>query len=505
MGASNHFKKNQHKYILLAIFLLTLSIRLYFAFQSPYFEYDSYQDLRQIEHVKQTFAPLIHDDLSYSGRVIITTPLYYYLIALFNLIMPITLIGKILPNLIISMLVFIIYLISYQLTKNKNISLFTCFISIFVPIFFSSTLFTLSAQPIAILLILMCFYCLMRINESEKYVNLFLIIAILLPLIHGSSLLLVAGLLFYLFLIKIEGFNLKKSEIEIITFSIFFIAWTLFLIFKKAILVHGPSIIWQNLPSEILSLKFTAIDIIKYIYYIGIIPLIFGIWSVYRLVFKQRDINSFKFISFLLTIFLLLFLRLLDPVVGISYIGLILIILSSKIFLEASQYIEKTKAARFKKWIFVIILIAFISTSFASTVNLTNQNIEELPQEHEIDMFRWLNPTMKDDEVLLAGIKYGHIINYYSEKRNVFDNNFLYIEKPGNILKDVKRIYQTSFEVEAVRLINKYNINYILITPQEGYDYDIEDLSYGSDEDCFKLIYNRNNIKIYKFLNCKTT
>jgi len=344
----------------------------------------------------------------------------------------------------------------------------------------------------------------MRINDSERFVNLFLIIIILLPLVHGTSLLLVVGLLFYLFLTKIEGFNIKKSETEIILFSTFFIAWTLFLIFKKAILMHGPAVIWQNLPESILNLKFATTNILNYFNYIGIIPLIFGIWSVHRHVIKTRDIDSYKLISFVVSIFLLLILKLVEPTLALSYIGIILVIISSKIFLHISEYIKKTKAPRFRFFIFSFIIFLFIFTSLITTIDLSEGKITNLPSQNEINALEWLKTQGKEGEVVLASLKYGHAINYVAKKRNVFDNNFISMDNVETKMKDVKYLYHSKSLIEVVRLINKYDIKYIILSKQEKKDYKIEDLSYKNNHICFKLIYDKDQIKIYEFLDCDT-
>tara|TARA_Y100000034_G_scaffold46605_1_gene57291 strand:+ start:5453 stop:6796 length:1344 start_codon:yes stop_codon:yes gene_type:complete len=447
----------------------------------------------------------MYDSLSYSGRTIISTPLYYYVLALLNLFLPLSIVGKLVPNILISLLTIVVYLTSYQLTKNKNISLLTAFISTLIPIFFSSSVFTLSSAPIIILLIFTCLYCLMRIHESEKYINYFLIIAIILPMIHGTALLLIIGLLFYIFFTKIEGLNIKKSETEIILFSTFFISWTLFLVYKKAILLHGHTIIWSNLPSNILNTTFTTLNILKYISYIGIIPLIFGIWSIFKYVFKHKEINSYKLISFTIAIFFLLIFKLITPILAVSYLSLTLIILSSKIFLHLSNYIDKTKAVKFKKLIFSSIIIIFLLTSLIPTINLTNSELGTLPSDNDLNVLNWITRTTEKDDTILAGLRYGHAINSFSNRKTVLDNNFLYIKNANTIFNDVDRIYQTNSEIEAIKLINKHNIQYILLTEHDKIHYNIEDLHYANNDACFQVVYEKNNAKVYKFLNCKTT
>ena len=64
----------------------------------------------------------------------------------------------------------------------------------------------------------------------------------------------------------------------------------------------------------------------------------------------------------------------------------------------------------------------------------------------------------------------------------------------------MERIYTTLYKVEAVRLLNKYDINYIVLSDYVCDNYNINELKYATD-DCFKLVYNES-VKIYSSL-CK--
>ena len=85
--------KNAVTYVLLGlIFLITVGARLYMAFSVPHFEPEAYFTLRNVENIRHHYIPLFKDELSYGGRTLIFDPLYYYLLALFHLFMPIELV-----------------------------------------------------------------------------------------------------------------------------------------------------------------------------------------------------------------------------------------------------------------------------------------------------------------------------------------------------------------------------------------------------------------------------
>ena len=75
--------RKEFTYVLLAIVVaLTLTVRLYFAFSTPYFSDDtSYYQLRQIEAIQQQFIPKFYDPLSFGGRLFLFSPLFHYLFA----------------------------------------------------------------------------------------------------------------------------------------------------------------------------------------------------------------------------------------------------------------------------------------------------------------------------------------------------------------------------------------------------------------------------------------
>jgi len=116
--------KNRWALIIL-IYLITLSLRLFFAYDVPNFTGDeSYFTIRQIEHIKDTGLPLVDDDQSMGGRAHIISPFYYYLLAFFNLFLPIELVGKLIPNILSNCVIILSYFIALELTKNSKVAFF---------------------------------------------------------------------------------------------------------------------------------------------------------------------------------------------------------------------------------------------------------------------------------------------------------------------------------------------------------------------------------------------
>jgi hypothetical protein len=181
--------------------------------------------------------------------------------------------------------------------------------------------------------------------------------------VHPLVLLFCIGLFFYLFFIVIEGLEQDKAELEISLFSIFFVLWAQFLLYKKLFLFHGVGVIWQNIPRSLLSGHFASINAVEAIYMVGIIPLIYGTYIIFRYLFKEKRKDIYLLISFALSTGLLLWQRLIEFRVGLMFFGLILALLFSQYFKLFIHYLKQTRVSRFSYLFIVIFVIAFFITS----------------------------------------------------------------------------------------------------------------------------------------------
>jgi hypothetical protein len=104
--------------------------------------------------------------------------------ALVTILVPSILVFKILPNIFAAGLVFVVYLISKKLTNSIPISLFSAFVSGFIPSFVAQTVNTISAYTLAIPLMFLMIYFIMNMSEM-KYVKYFALLIFILPF-HDS-------------------------------------------------------------------------------------------------------------------------------------------------------------------------------------------------------------------------------------------------------------------------------------------------------------------------------
>ncbi len=491
--------KIKKEYIfLILIFLLTLGIRLYYTFQTPYFDTEAYSIIREVDHIQKAITPLFKDDLSYGGRNLIFPPYYYYIIFFFKIILGSFLTFKLIPNIFASLLIFVVYMLSFNITKDYKASLFASFLSGFIPIFFYETITNISVYTLIVPLTFFTLFCFIKISENKKYVIYFITSLALLRLSHPSAILLVFVLLLYLLVVRLEGLRYSREELELIIFSTFIMVWSLFIVFKKPLLVHGPYVIWQNIPAQVLYQYFSEFNILEAIYNIGIVPFVFGIYIIYNFTLRKKDKKMYLLVSFAISMLILLWLKLIQLKIGLIFLSVILTILFAKFFLFFFAYLEKTKFYKFKSVIYILLFFLIIMTSFLPSIASAKKSIEESVNSNEVRALEWIKGNTEKDSVILSTVEEGYLITSIAERKNVADPNFLLIEDAEQRVKDIEQMYVTIFETESINLLNKYGINYIYFSGRAKKQFGIQEIKY-IDEKCFELVYD-NKVKIYKSL-----
>ncbi len=480
------------EYLVLLLFAVTLAIRLYFAFKSQYFDYDSYFDLRQIEHISQTGLPIFSDALSYGGKLVLFSPFFHYLIAFFTLFMPVSLAAKIVPNVLISLIVPIVYLISMEITKNKNAALITTAFAMFIPAL-STTIYSVKNTALMLPLIFFTYYCLIRIDK-KLYLNLFLVFTLLSALTSPLSIILIFAFWLHLLILKIEQAKEKRTAFEAVIFSSFLILLIQFMIYKKAILMHGFSALMQNVPKELLSSYFSQITIIDAIAMMGLVPFILGLYEIYNFSTARKEYHVGAIISFVVCTAFLLFFKLLELNVGIMFLGVGLTIISCVSFKTFFNYLQKTHFSDFAKYAAIVILFLFLLTSVKSSIFGLGTN--EGVSENQFSALEWIKENVNANATFASGVEEGYLITAIAGKKNIMDKNFLMEEDVETKYADLKTIFTTKYETTAIELLQKYKADYIFLSPNTKNEFKIDNLLY-INERCFDLVYDKV-VQVYK-------
>lgn len=485
--------------ILALIFILVLGTRLFFVMQQKGFDYDAYNTLRQAEHIKETGVPLFNDPLSYSGRVFVFPPLFYYLLAGFSFLMPLELAAKIVPSLAFASLVIVVYFISKHLTKNKTAALIASFFSGFVPIFYN-TLGQISVYSLSLPMIFLLSYTFLRIDE-KRFATISIILIILLLLTHTSVLIILTSFIIYFVILKLEKQELNKKELEVAFFLFFLTIWFNLLLYKKAFFIHGIRFIWQNIPAPLLSSYFEDISFLGVISAVGVLPLLLGVYTIYHVFFKTKNQAATLYISFAFISFIMLWFKLIPFKIGLLFLSLNLIILSAYAVKIILVSISKTKTPWLSNVIVLAIIVLFVLSSLAPFVMTIKSETSNNPSLADINALEWIKNNTRGGAVVLGRADEGFLINYAAQRKNVADNNFLFIKNIDQRYNDINLLFTLRLKSEAVRLLNDYKIDYIFLSTQSMKEYNITRLFYA-DQDCFDIVYRKGAI-VYKFLRCE--
>jgi len=464
--------KINKNHLLVLIFLAVFMFNLYISFSFNYFfDSTSYFNLRVIEHIANTGLPLLHDPLGYSGIDLVIPQLFHYLVGIFFFI---PFYFKIIPALFASSIIFVVYLLSKEITKNENVSLLTAFLSGFVPIYFIRTVNNISVYSLMVPLMFLLFYFLIKI-EQKKYLKLFLLFSFLLPFIGASSLLFVFSLVFYVILSVTENIKINKLKKEAILFSFFVVLLINLVLFKKAFFIQGFDVIYGNVPSAVLANYFSLFDVFSSIYLIGIFSFFFGIVGVYYGL-REKRILVILLVSLILSTLLLLFLKLININIGLLFLAMGLTVISSLALHKFFIYLERTKLSNFKNYFMVLFVLLVVVLAVLPSY-YSSQNVRNL------EVFEWMEDNLEEGSVVLAPPGYGHYVTSLANKKNVMDSNFLLVNDADDRFNSVSIIYNTWSETKALELLREYDVNYIYVDDISKYD-----LTFLDNEKCFEEI-----------------
>jgi len=474
--------KRNHK-ILALIFLLVLLIRIYFIFQAPYFDNSGYLVKRYTENILENGKPVLFDQLSYNGRETLYSPLWHYILAFFSLFLG-EIAFKLMPNIFISLLVFVIYLLSKKIIDNDELAFFIALMSGVVPIIFVNTLISISVYSLVIPLMFYLLYLFMDIDE--KKVIRFVILSFFLSLLHPVSMLFSLSLLVYYIMCSSENLEIENLKKEVMVFNFISTFFIQFLIYKKAFLEYGIGVIWSNVPAQIIS-NYFSFDILNFLYNAGALTFIFGLVGIIYGIIRKKD-KILLLSGLALATLILLWLRLIELKTGLMFLSIALVIASAFTLNLFLVYLGKTKIPYYRlSFVFIVLSLIVLSLAVPSFVFASKYAKENIPSDYEVLVFNWIRENALPDVTVLSPLGKGHYISGIAGKRTVIDDNFLLAPSTTERYQDVEKIYQTSSEFEALELIHKYNIDYIFIPIDTELKYG--KIKWIDDENCFRGIF----------------
>lgn len=471
---------------LTTVVLLVIIARILLAFQTPTLSNDAYLDARHIQHILETGLPLTHDILSWNGTTFTGGTLWHYLLALFSIFLPITIVLKTIPNIFASLLAIPIYLLIYN-GKNQPIALTLALAASFIPIYLTHTLHA-SVHALAIPLFFWTLYCWLKLPK-KKYAYLAVGSIVVYSFIHPSILILILSMILFIAFCRIEKIKTTKADLELLLFSLAFALWAQFLLYKPALVEHGLHIFWLNIPPALLNTHFTQFNIFELFWYVGFFPVFAGSYVLYKQIFRETQRPLYALFSIIVIVSGMLWLKIIELTFGLMLLGIALTLLLPPALNLFKQYMQKTKVARLERLFTTLILITLLITTIPPAI-VTAYSENTTITAHELDALKWIKHNTPQDATILAPVGLGHAITSLAQRKNVIDNNFLLHEDAQERFHDTERVYQSVLETEVVGLLDQYDATHIL-TPH-GARTQVFDQS-----PCFTRVYD-NGTRIYE-------
>ncbi len=494
-------KKHQITYLyLFVIFLFVFLFRIYFSLTINTFNDDvTYFHERSVQYILENKLPMSYDSLSYGGKGNAYPFVYHYLLAFFSLLFPLDIVLKVIPEILLSLLVVVVFFIAKELTNDNKSALLSALMAGFVPLFIRDTLNKASIFSLFLLVLLYLFYCLLKVKNDNKYVIQIIILSILLPLIYPSFIVYLTALLFYVLVSLSEDVEISRIRKEIMLFSFFLVFVAGFFYYKNIIFEYGIDFLRLGTPQRLFLDYFQSLNPFILAFYVGIIPLIFGAFGIYFGLQKTNKKELFIMISLLLSSLALMFLKLLEFSIGFMIISLTLIILSAITFTKLFDVLKLTKFSRFPKATVVVILGVILIFLIIPSFNLSSGIHENAINEEEIELLRWAETNLPGDSVIYSDLDEGNLVTGIARKKSFIDKNFLLAPDVNDRINDAEILATTWNRALALQLFKKYEVKYILFTDYTRNRYNIKELKY-LDDVCFDKIIGIERGYIYKIL-----
>ncbi len=468
-------------FLLFLLFLVVFSFRLFFAFHSSTFNTDeAYFQLRSIQTLLTEKHFLSYDPLSYGGRQVLFSPLYVLFFA-FTTFGNVVLL-KIVPELLLSGLVFIIYQLSFSMTQREDASLFAAALSVFVPLYLWETVNVISSFSLFLPLLFLLFVLFFRLEE-HKTKFFFLLVTILLPFIGPAALLFPLTVLFFLFLLLGGALTLSRLKREALLFSCLVIPLFVYLLYASAFHLYGLSLFQQNAPLNVVLDQFRALTPLELILGVGILPLLFGVFGLYVGIHREKNEPVYFVSAFGLAVLTLLILHLIQLAQGLLLLGLAGSILSGPAIVFLFDLLSKTRVHSFLRFFPWFLLLLFFLVSFLPAVEQLRL-LNPLPQEM-ITELSMISQGSGKDLVYAAPLFEGHLITSVAHQQNVVDSNFLLAPHPEERLRDIDTLYHTWSEAKALEIVHKYRITHIYFSPLTQDRLHLSDLVFARTSHCF--------------------
>lgn len=472
-------KRPSWEAVLLALIVIAVFwVRMEIATSTSALSYDSYLTVRQVEHIQETGTPLRQDPLSLTGSTRITNPIFNYLMAGLVLITP--LMYKIIPNLFMALLLIPVYFLARRITASAAAAFIAVVLAASGPIVFSTYLNTPNEGPLALFLLLAI---LAMMHDTERHLFPIIVLTILLTFISPLIFILMLGLLSIIMLLRIEGFGVDPRVNEMFFFTLLLSMWFYVIVYKIALFEHGISVIWRNLPTELAVITFGNITMLTTLYGLGVITFLLGTFGVYYALFETHERTAYPVIGALIAVTAALLLRVLPVNVGLVMLTLLLSVMAASGLLIMMRYVRMTKTPWAVYPLAGVLLVFFLFSAILPALVNARVVMDEVPTGEEINALREIGMRMPAEAVLLAPIKEAALVQHYTNRTTVTDDDFLLVKNGDALINDINSVYTSRFTTAVTGKAEDLGFTHILFTPVAAEQYGRPRL-YSSDAFC---------------------
>lgn len=490
--------KNTTKAFLALLFLLFLSLQLFFTLQSTHFTYDSYHDYRHVSNILETGTPLFDDDLGSLGKTYTFSPLYHYILAGFALIFGEVLTLQIMPSIFIATTPLLIYFIAFKATSNETTSLLAASLSLATPTLLAVSANSLTVLQLLIPSLLLCTYFFSLLSKGRRYLYYTLATLLFSVLLSPLTLIYIFGLIIYILLIKAQNIRESKREPEVVISSFFFATWFNLLLYRDVLSFHGFAALRNNVPDFALSTLFPSFTLQGLINGVGLAGLILGLISSYLYFVEDKRKLATLLISLIFVPVSFLVFRYLSLNFAYSLIGALLCALSVYSITFFFNYSNKLKIYEAQKLFMFLLLLIIGLSMFYSYFQIANES-SKIPPQEDVRAMTYLSNL--NGSVVLAPALEGAAIAHYASKKTVLDSNYLMQRNIDRRYQDINKVYTTPFITDLIQITDSYNVDYIFLSKNTQEELNISSLRVDNAQ-CVSLIYD-DLAKIYA-VNCST-
>lgn len=453
-----------HKAVLFWICVITLAIRLGVAFSAPALSYNAYETVRQVEHIHENGLPLVQDTLSWGGRTILELPVFSYLIAFTTLFIPRDIAYILIPNICAIFLQVAVFLLAMELTSDTKLSLYAAAASVFIPVYWSSTLLTVSPLSLAIPLFITCITLFLKLRKTPERRNLLLGLFVILVLTSPIAFIFVPFIIISLILVAIRHSKGERAQLEFAVFSIFFLLWFNTILYKQSLSAVGMKTLTANIPAAAFTANVFSVYSLGLA--IGLAPFGLALYTAYK-DGVGNHIGVQTTIALALTIGGLIAAQWIPSDVGFSLLASVCIVLAAVGIQHINRYSRMLRRKTLPRSFATTLIIIFIITNIIPTALAAAQAQQDTANPDVIAAANWLKENSLPSANVLAPPSWGFLIENTANRATYIDEDYM-----GRSDAEERYEFATGIiaRTESPVLADRKHITYVMSAEQINHD-----------------------------------